>query len=176
MIFNKGCYVIDTSSFRVLSHYYPSVMHSLWKEVDKLVQVGKFTSVREVHRELAGKNYEADFSKWYKKHRAIFTIPSRDEQEFVGQILDRKPFDQMIPLKHRRLGGMVADPFIIAKAKMNKGVVVTEEKSKNPQPNALDCKIPTVCRYYGVECINFEGFMQQQNWVLKLDFLNNADS
>jgi hypothetical protein len=53
----------------------------------------------------------------------------------------------------------VADPFVIACAKIHDGTVVTEEQFK---PNAA--KIPNVCQHFNIPCVDLEGFMKQQAW------------
>ncbi|MCZ6821217.1 MAG: DUF4411 family protein [Calditrichaeota bacterium] len=45
-------YVFDTSSFIVLSHYFPERFPSFWQSFDEFVSNGKILSVREVAREL----------------------------------------------------------------------------------------------------------------------------
>ena len=54
----------------------------------------------------------------------------------------------------------MADPFIIAKAELCSGIVVTQEEYK---PNGV--KIPNVCEERKIECINLEKFMEQQNLI-----------
>ena len=56
-------------------------------------------------------------------------------------------------------GNLRADPFIIAKAKVLNGCVVTEERRK---PNAA--KIPNVCEHFGVDYTNLQGFMEREGW------------
>ena len=65
----------------------------------------------------------------------------------------------MIPRKVMLEGRPCADPFIIAKAKVLNGIVVTLEEIK---PNAA--KIPNVCAGLNIKCINLETFMMQQGW------------
>lgn len=56
-------------------------------------------------------------------------------------------------------GKPVADPFVIAKAKVVEGIVVTQEEYK---PNAA--KIPNICEELAVSCVNVEGFMEKEQW------------
>ncbi|CCI17613.1 conserved hypothetical protein [Microcystis aeruginosa PCC 9807] len=53
----------------------------------------------------------------------------------------------------------VADPFIIAAAKIKDGCVITEEALK---PNAP--KIPTVCQQLSIDCTNVQGLMEREGW------------
>jgi len=62
--------------------------------------------------------------------------------------------------EQQRLRGFpVADPFVVACARVRNGCVVTEEAKK---PNAA--KIPNVCEHFGLECTNVEGFMARNDW------------
>jgi len=56
-------------------------------------------------------------------------------------------------------GGPFADPFIIAKAYVEHGTVVTQEKH---MPNAA--KIPNICANFHIPCINLQTFLKQNNW------------
>jgi Domain of unknown function (DUF4411) len=56
-------------------------------------------------------------------------------------------------------GGKMADPFVIAKAAVNGGAVVTMEKFK---PNSA--KIPNICKHFSVECLLLEEFMEREGW------------
>ncbi|MEE8526835.1 MAG: DUF4411 family protein [Thermoanaerobaculia bacterium] len=63
-------------------------------------------------------------------------------------------------LKARLLGKPVADPFLIAAAKVLDGCVVTEESFP---PNAA--RIPNVCEHFGIDWTNFEGFLERNGWT-----------
>ncbi len=57
-------------------------------------------------------------------------------------------------------GGPFADPFVIAKAKCQNAVVVSEEKFKEG-----GASIPNICKYFKIEFTNLEGLMAKENWV-----------
>lgn len=59
----------------------------------------------------------------------------------------------------RLRGYPVADPFVVACARVRDGCVVTEEASR---PNAA--RIPNVCGHFGVRCTNVEGFLREIGW------------
>ena len=152
-------YVFDTSSFSVLNHYYPDRIPSFWRNFDEFVFQGKILSVREVFNELSGKGNKAHLEKWIKVNKRIFMLPSGQETLFVGQIFSVRHFQQLVGEKQRLKGTPVADPFVIASAKIRKACVVTEEDKK---PNAA--KIPNVCEHFGIDCTNLEGFMEREGW------------
>lgn len=155
-------YVFDTSSINNLKFFYPNVFKSVWVGLDALVQSGELISTREVWNEVEGNEVDIHINQWLKERKQIFTTPNSDELRFVSQILRIPHFQSLIGEKQRLKGTPVADPFIIACAKIHQGTVVTEERSK---PNAA--KIPNVCMHpsVNVPCINLETFMQKQGWT-----------
>jgi hypothetical protein len=153
-------YVFDTSSLRSLQHFYPSVFKTIWDGLDALVQQEILISTREVWNELERQNVSADVLAWAKQKKKIFVTPTAAELQFVAQILQINHFQALIGEQQRLKGTPVADPFVIACAKIKGGTVVTEEQLK---PNAA--KIPNVCAHFNVPCIDLERFMQQQEWA-----------
>lgn len=153
-------YVFDTSSIRSLQHFYPSVFKTIWGGLDGLVQQQNLISTREVWNELVRQNISADVLAWAKQNKQIFTTPNATELQFVAQIFQIQHFQSLIGEQQRLKGTPVADPFVIACAKIKGGTVVTEEQLK---PNAA--KIPNVCAHFNVPCIDLERFMQQQKWI-----------
>lgn len=153
-------YVFDTSSIRSLQHFYPSVFKTIWGGLAGLVQQQNLISTREVWNELVQQNISADVLAWAKQNKQIFTTPNATELQFVAQIFQIQHFQSLIGEQQRLKGTPVADPFVIACAKIKGGTVVTEEQLK---PNAA--KIPNVCAHFNVPCIDLERFMQQQKWI-----------
>lgn len=153
-------YVFDTSSIRSLQHFYPSVFKTIWDGLDGLVKQQILISTREVWNELGRQNVSADVLAWAKQNKQLFTTPNSAELQFVAQIFQINHFQSLIGEQQRLKGAPVADPFVIACARIKAGTVVTEEQLK---PNAA--KIPNVCAYFKVPCIDLERFMQQQGWA-----------
>lgn len=153
-------YTFDTSAFHVFQQYYPSRFPSLWEKFDEIIADGSIVSVREVKRELVRRIQHQFMNDWVKDHPGLFFTPSEDEMKFVTDIFLNPHFRHLIPQKSRLIGNPVADPFVIASAKHNNGCVVTMEQYK---PNAA--KIPNVCKHYGIECTNIEGFMEREGWT-----------
>lgn len=152
-------YVFDSDSFiDLFKHYYPSRFPSLWEKFDALILSGKVTSVREVSNELT--QWDDRLSDWTKNNKTIFPISSPDELRIVTDIFRNNHFQANIRLKERLLGKAVADPFVIAKAKIiEDGCVVTQETFKE---NAA--KIPNICLAFDVDYLNLEGFMEKEGW------------
>jgi hypothetical protein len=148
-------YVFDTNVFITLGLYYPSRFPTIWERLNKLAQNGKLRSVREVRNELELGNASSHISEWIKANRNIFKIPTEEEQRIVRDILGDNRFCGLVKRENILKGLPVADPFIIAAAKMHKGIVVTQE---NYRPNAA--RIPTVCDVLNIKCINLEKFLE----------------
>ena len=152
-------YVFDTSSFKVLKNFYPSRFPSLWKGIAELVTTQRMISVREVKNELES-YYESDFIQdWANTNKHIFLVPTNEELGFVGKIFSVAHFQTLIGQKNILKGTPVADPFVIAAAKVRNGCVVTEEIKKEHA-----AKIPNVCEHFEIECTNLEGLMQKEGW------------
>ena len=151
-------YVLDTNSFRELERYYPDIFTTFWRLFQAEVDKGDVVSVREVWRELQACP-ETSVIEWAKANTAIFKPPTAPEAVFVADIFAVPHFGQLISAKAQTTGQPVADPFLIAAAKIYGGTVVTQERFK---PNAA--KIPNVCNHFGIACTTFEGFLKAKQW------------
>jgi len=133
-------YVFDSDSLiNLFRHYYPEV--------------------REVFNEIGSS--EDSLGTWAKEQKNILFLESTvEELKFVSEIFQVLHFQAMIRKQERLKGKPVADPFVIARAKISGACVVTQEKKTE---NAA--KIPNVCDHFGIRCINLEGFMEEENWT-----------
>ncbi|GGM14312.1 DUF4411 family protein [Nakamurella endophytica] len=57
-----------------------------------------------------------------------------------------------------------ADPFVIAHAKAERSVIVTEEVRKGPGTSEHNLKIPNVADEHAVRCIKFFDFVRAHGW------------
>ena len=144
----------------MLGSYYPEQFPSFWREFEQAVAAGKVLSVREVSRELARAARYPHLTDWVKSHQSIFTPPAQVEMRFVSEIFSVQNFQMLVNEKTRLNGHPCADPFIVARAKVINGCVVTEEKFK---PNAA--RIPNVCQRFEVDVTNLQGFMEKEGWT-----------
>ncbi|MBP6124788.1 MAG: DUF4411 family protein [Phycisphaerae bacterium] len=153
-------YIFDSGPLiDLFRHYYPEQFPSLWEKFNALVSEKQVTSVREVYNEIkAGGDSLANWAKQQKN--VLFLSPTTKEFLFVGEIFRIQHFQTMIREKQRLQGKPVADPFVIARAKVFQCAVVTNELYKD---NAA--RIPNVCEYFSISYMNLEDFMQQENWV-----------
>ncbi|MGA3043710.1 MAG: DUF4411 family protein [Bryobacteraceae bacterium] len=68
-------------------------------------------------------------------------------------------FQQNIEQQKILKGGKNADAFVIAKAGVEHGTVVTMELLK---PNAA--RIPNICEHFSIPCLSLEEFMEEEGW------------
>lgn len=162
-------YVFDTSSLRSLQHFYPRVFKTIWNGLDELVAQRDLVSTREVFNELERQAVSEAVLQWAKNNKTLFSTPTANELQFVSEIFKIPHFQGLIGAQQRLKGMPVADPFVIACAKINAGTVVTEEgwqrsgKRLELKPNAA--KIPNVCNHFNIPCIDLEEFMHLQGWT-----------
>jgi hypothetical protein len=150
-------YVFDTSSLLVLRNFYPERFPTFWQVFGELTMNGTVISVREVLRELEILLEEGHMRDWVRNRSDLFLQPSGPEMRFVETIFSKAHFRSLINRKAILAGRPVADPFVIASAKIREGTTVTQESLS---PNAA--KMPNVCEHYGIPCINLETFLEQQ--------------
>jgi len=152
-------YAFDNSPISTLfRNYYRGVFKTLWHSFDKLIADGKIVSTREVRRELEVYN-NANLQKWLKDNPDLFPAPTAEEAAFVVRIFAVRHFQNNIEGKKLLRGGLLADPFIIARAAVTGATVVTIETLK---PGAAD--IPNICHHFKISCISLEQFMEQEGW------------
>jgi hypothetical protein len=152
-------FIIDNNSLRVLGSYYPEHFPGVWERLDAVVVDGTLRSVKAVAREIEDSNASEFVRDWVRKHRAAFLAPTSGESQFLAEIFAVPHFHSLIGAKQAAAGKEVADPYLIAAARVFSGCVVTEEAYK---PNAA--KIPNVCEHFGIECCDLQGMMKKLDW------------
>ena len=150
-------YVFDTNIFLVLGHYYPDNFPSIWEHLNNLVLEEKLFSVKEVRREIEINSHTEHIADWVKANSKIFRIPTKEEMEVVAEIFHNPIFLGLVKRNNLLKGMPVADPFIVAFAKIHGAIVVTQEKHKR---NAA--RIPNVCKTMEVPCLNMEKFLKKE--------------
>jgi len=153
-------YFLDTNSIRSFGAYYPVQFPRVWEQIDESVQKRELKSVHEVLKELEVQNVSKHLAEWVKRNECIFAKPTEEELAFVAEIFKVRHFQQLLQEKQRLKGSPVADPFLIAAAKIHNGSVVTEEGCP---PNGA--RIPNVCKHFGIDWTNTEGMMRRAGWV-----------
>ena len=153
-------YVFDNSPLSVLfKNFYRRTFPSLWERFDGLVANGEIVSTREALREIEDGGPE-ELVQWTGHNGSLFATPTAAEGAFVGKIYAVRHFQQNIEQQKLLRGGKNADPFVIARAAVERRAVVTMEQLK---PNAA--KIPNICQHFDIECLTLEQFMHQERWT-----------
>ena len=123
----KPPYIFDSSSMHVLRNYYPEHFPTFWNHFNGAVAAKQVRSVREVFNELEHLQKGMWIWNWVEGNKAIFTAPTHEETNFVGAIFKVPHFRALVGEVQQLKGRPVADPFVIACAKVFGGCVVTEE-------------------------------------------------
>lgn len=152
-------FVFDTNSLSVFKNFYPDTFPTFWREIEALIHTGDLVSVEEVYGEALRRVDSEHLTSWVRDNKAIFSAPSEEEMQVVADIFAIQHFQQLVSQDALLRGGLVADPWLIARAKVVGGCVVTEEKLK---PGAA--KIPNVCEHFGVKWTNVQGFLREMGW------------
>lgn len=152
-------YVFDNGPLSSLfKNYYPKTFKSLWSYFHELVADGSIVSTREVLREIEDSSIE-NLREWADNNHHLFATPTAAEGAFVGKIYAVSHFQHNIEQQKILKGGKIADPFVIAKAAIERRAVVTTEKFKKG-----GAKIPNICKHFGVGCLSLEEFMEREGW------------
>ena len=153
-------FTIDASSlikvFRKEMPYYKGHFKTLWLNIYKMIKSEEIISHIEVYKEIMDGDGDDELSKWTKDHKNIFkdyNMP--DESDFIKNI--GKKFEKF--LHQEKMKPYHADPWIVAQAKINNLIVITEESKVRPQG------IPNVCRNFKVESIELFDLIKKNNWI-----------
>ena len=163
-------FILDTGFFIVAREYYSEVFPSFWEKMNQAARTKCICSVSEVKREIENHGGKQEhLLAWIDEHESLFLHPSIYEQEFVKKIYRVAELRNSLNIQKKILKGhRFADPFVIAKAKIANGAVVTRElRAKADRTGKAQGipKIPDVCQKFSVRCISPEEFMKEQRWV-----------
>jgi len=150
-------YVFDTNVFQTLGNFNLKRFPTIWDRIDALVLQKELISVKEVRNEIEFVCHFDHVIEWVKKNRHIFINPSAEECIVVAEIFKTEQSRGLVRRKNILKGSPVADPFIIASAKIRGGCVVTQESFKSDA-----ARIPTICQDFKVKCIDLDGFFEEQ--------------
>ena len=158
-------YVIDNNSIsQIFKSLYFEFFPTFWSGFNSLVEASELLSTREVFNEIQRHNQVLqEVHNWIESssfHRShFFTIPTVVELNIVRGIFSINQFMSSISKKNYLKGYPSADPFIVAKAKVIEGTVITKEKYCE---NAA--KIPNICEKLEVRCINLRTYFVEKKW------------
>ena len=137
---------------------------NFWNKFDSHVDNEKIISVREAYQEI--KNGGDNLAEWAEKNKkSFFHIPEQEELIFVQKIFQNKHYQKLIKIRNIASGTPVADPFLIAKAKVIQGCLITEDGFFRDGRLKLGSPSPAfICKELGIECLNLTNFMKKERW------------
>jgi len=157
----SSIYCVDTSSFMdwQARHYPIDVFPNLIVRIDSLISAGRLVTPALVQEELKAVG-TTGINAWVKARKHII-VPTKDilnealaiQNQFTGLLDPRAEYEE-------------ADAYVIALARLRKGVVVAQETSaaekRNPKRTHF---IPDVCRELGVQCVSLLGLIRLEGWT-----------
>jgi len=142
------------------ARYYPLDVFVTFKtRIEQLIKTGDFRAVELVKEEINAIG-TPDLRTWGSGHKNLFTPLTPDVQLEAAAIEAKYP--DLLDIKSPYQS---ADAYVIAFAKLQNGIVISQETSvheKRKPPK--DHYIPDVCRDLGIPCINLLGLMRKEKW------------
>ena len=151
-------YIFDTNVFRSLGFYYPNRFPTIWEKINELTSLNLLRSVKEVQREIESNCPSGHVLDWVKTHHHIFMRPTEEELKIISEIFKKEQFRGLIRKSNILKGLPVADPFIVAAAKVYFACVITQESLKTG-----GARIPTLCKELEIDCRDLEGFLELED-------------
>jgi Domain of unknown function (DUF4411) len=129
---------------------YPyDVAVTFWTRMAEQIERGNIVCPRRVYQELAEHEKHQDRVAEFvrnRRGRGLCIAPSRDVMQKVGEIESYVFSAYPAPLAwHFSKGG---DPWVIAHAYVDGGIVATYESALRPESKKP--RVPDICRYFGV--------------------------
>ncbi|MGO5318556.1 DUF4411 family protein [Bifidobacterium boum] len=170
---NHPRYLIDTNCLVTPynDYYRPryTMSASFWKRLKELVNQEEVGILAQVEKEILAGNKDNDaLNDWMQSVKQAIINPLSDlsiiaaYQNIMRYLTDEKnEFSQKA--QRSWMSPKIADPWLIASAKLFNATIITFEKSVRKvkgQP-AAKVKIPDVAAVYGVHCISLFDFMDE---------------
>ena len=148
-------YCLDTGVFiEPWNKYYsPQFTKGYWELLHKMAENGVVFSPVEVKREIG--KIDDELLKWVKD-KDFFKEPDDGVQKYLKKIMKNYP-----RLVDNIKGRSIADPWVIAHAKIEDALVVTTEQEASKK-----IKIPDVCKKENIPCIDIHDFVKE----MKIEF------
>lgn len=143
------------------ARYYPlDVFVTLTTEIEGLIKSVDFQAVELVKEEIDSVG-KPDLKSWASSHKNLF-VPLAPEVQLEGASIEAK-YPDLIDAKSPYQS---ANAYVIAWARLQGGVVISQETSVHEKRNpAKKHYIPDVCRDLGIPCINLLGLMRKERWT-----------
>lgn len=154
-------YSLDTSVFMDWqARYYPlDVFGGLADRIGSLIRTGEGKAVDLVREEIEAVGTPG-LRAWVKQQKGLFA-PLTPEVQVEAAAIEAAYPDLMDP----KMPYQSADAYVIALARVNDGIVVSQETSAQEKHRPAKAHyIPDVCRDLGISCINLLGVMRREKW------------
>lgn len=149
-------YTLDANILINMERLYPKEFFaSLWDAVEKAVTDGDICMCEVAQKEL--ERGDDDLAPWVKNIPGFVCKTTDEELVQVAEISIAHPGW----VQDQKNAG---DPFVIAHAKIEKSIIVTEETRKGPGTIDKNQKIPNIADEHGVTCIKFFDLLRAQSW------------
>jgi hypothetical protein len=152
-------YWLDANVFIQAHRYYYrfQIAPGFWTALEANARADKLRSPQKVLDVEIAINRDA-LATWTRQLASILFVPDgKDEQQAVGQI------SQHVLGKYARAYAdpflAKADPWVIAHALVNNGIIVTQERRE--APSYPKPKIPNVADYFGVKSVDTFEFLDR---------------
>jgi hypothetical protein len=136
------------------SLYPPQHFPGVWANIENLVSDGSLISTEEVYIEIERK--DDDLLEWCRGRRGIFLPLTEAVQDVASAILAELP-----TLIDARTGKSMADPFVVATARVTETIVITQE---GPTGSGKRPKIPEACDFIGVDWMSLLDLIKVEGW------------
>lgn len=155
----KATYVVDSSSLIQAWEVYPeNQFGDLWAQLEALIEQGRMRAPEDVRLELAA---GADpLTKWAKAHKDLF-YPT--DERLLREMREVSKLPGFVVTTGRK---NMADPWVVALARVRESVVITEEKGKGTGPGVV--KIPDACKHFNLQHSRIQGLFARENWIFKI--------
>lgn len=165
-------YIVDSSSIiDIFRHYDPSTFGGLWKDIDKLIKSGRFTSHMEVFGELSKGGTNPD-AAWLKAHKELFAEHTVRQAEIIRdlqkQFKTRTNYRKVLVASEK--ADYHADPWLLAlatelqEAKRQKTIHGT--KSKKYFIVTEDAGITEFAtKELGMNCLKKNDLFKKEGWT-----------
>lgn len=149
-------YCIDTNIFIDAGerYYPPDIVPGFWKNLDGLIDAGRFKAPEMLIEELERK--DDAWRQWVYDRKETLIVPMD-----MPQIDAVKRVVAVYEAQSSNVTRMTGDPFFIALALAHGLTVVTSESERKGK-----VKIPKICDALGVPSISLLEMMRRENWRL----------
>ena len=146
-------YLLDANTYIQAKNFYyrMSICPGFWEWLDLKLGAGQVGSVDMIYNELVG--FGDELSEWVKDRKTLFVgVEDQATQAVFSEIADFVVNNRSSKEPHISSFLSMADPWLIAKAKILGAIVVTHEVLV--PANSTKVKIPNVCKQFGVAYCN----------------------